>query len=116
MKQSFAFYHSSFDSEMQAQAYPDAALVRASPTGKQVSTEIVDVLGSNPGRQHWTPPRTIECVTVDAGAKKESMLNSLAHRERAKAARSSRRGRLNLDFFGSQNFTAWRPNLRLVRI
>jgi hypothetical protein len=75
MKQFFAYYKLGFDPERQAQTYADEALVHAGSIGKQISSQIVDVLGTSPAKQYWDPQDTIECVTVDGGTKKESMLN-----------------------------------------
>jgi hypothetical protein len=75
MKVFFAFYNSGMDLESQAQAYADEALVHAASIKKQVTTQIVDVLTGSPAKKYWDSPDTIECVTVDADTKKESMLN-----------------------------------------
>ena len=78
MKQFFAFYNSGFDPELQAQTFADEATVHGTAVGKPIVSKIVDVTGNDPDKSFWNPPNTIECVTVDAGTKRESRLNPSA--------------------------------------
>jgi hypothetical protein len=75
MKMFFAFYNSNYDSEAQAQAYADEALVHAASIHKQVTSQAVNVLWKSPANKFWDSPETIECVTVDGNDKKEARLN-----------------------------------------
>jgi hypothetical protein len=78
MKQFFAFYNSSFDSEMTAQTYADEASAHATAIGKVVDTAIIDVTTDDPAKKFCNTKNTITCVTVVDNVLKESRLNPSA--------------------------------------
>jgi hypothetical protein len=75
VKRFLVFWDSGNDLENVAQGYADEALVHAKKIDKQIQTKLVDVSKSDPDKQFWDAPDTIECVTVDGTAKKDTALN-----------------------------------------
>jgi hypothetical protein len=78
MKQFLALYDSEFDSQAQAQTYADEASAHAKKRGLDLASGVVDTRSESADKKYWTPPNTIECVTVNNNTKVESTLNPSA--------------------------------------
>ena len=74
MKRFLIFWDSGNDQELVAQSYAAEARAHAKQINKPIQTKVVDVSKSDPDKQYWDQPDTIECVTVDDTTKKETAL------------------------------------------
>lgn len=75
MKRFLVFWDSQNDPGLVAQHYAKEAKDHAAATSKSISTKLVDTNSSDPDKQFWDAPSTIECVTVDTTTKKDTALD-----------------------------------------
>ena len=72
VKRFLVFWDSGNDAELVARHYKTEAENHARAIHKQIVSKLVDTNSSDPDKQFWDAPSTIECVTVDGTAKKDT--------------------------------------------